>query len=457
MFDYLISGAQVLLPTGLARMDLAISNGTIASIHEPAEDVPARERIDADGLTLLPGAIDTHVHVRAPAFPERGTVTTETRAAAAGGVTTILEMPVTIPTTATAEQLNIRRAHFERDTLVNFGLYAGLGGMDEAQARALRDAGAIAFKIFTTAVPSGREAEFEGLACPTEDQQYMALEAARAADLPLTVHCEHAALLKLFGQRSAGADRTEAAYMNASHPAVCETVAVAALAAMNADVGAKLHIAHVTSGRTAEVIRRFSGFSDLTAEVCPQSLYASETEVRRAGVDGKTIPPIRYEADSDALWRALADGTITQVATDHAPFDTSEKNASAGNFAAAPAGVPGLEILVPAMLDAVAHQRLSLPQAWDLVSSGPARRFGLQGRKGQIAVGCDADLILVDVAADTVIRAETLQTQARGATGIYAGRRFRGKVMRTIVGGATVFSDGAITGRGGEGAFVAPA
>ena len=456
MFDTVISGAQVLLPTGVARRDVAIGGGAIASIHVPGRPVEAAERIEADGLMLLPGAIDTHVHVRAPAFPERGTVLTETRAAAAGGVTTILEMPVTVPTTITADQLRLRRTHFERDTLVNFGLYAGLGGMDADQARALRDAGAIAFKIFTTAVPPGREAEFEGLACPTEDQQFRALEAARAAGLPLTVHCENAGLLRLFGARSATADRSDAAFLNASRPAICETVAVAAIAAMNADVGAKLHIAHVTSARTADVIRRFAGLCDLTAEVCPQSLYASETDVVRAGVDGKTIPPIRFEEDSAALWQALQDGTIAQVATDHAPFDASEKRASAGDFAAAPAGVPGLEILVPAMLDAVATGRLSLERAWALVSTGPSRRFGLAGRKGEIAVGRDADLILVDMAARTEIREDTLHTQARGAAGIYADRTFQGQVRRTIVGGTTVFSDGAVTGTGGEGTFVAP-
>ena len=457
MFDIVISGAQVLLPTGLSRVDVAISNGQIAALPAPEDQVAARDRIAAEGLTLLPGAIDTHGHVRAPAFPERGTVLTETSAAAAGGVTTILEMPVTIPTTTSVEQLHLRRAHFERDALVNFGLYAGLGGIDAAQACALREAGALAFKIFTTAVPPGREAEFDGLACPSEDQQFRALEAANAAGLPLTVHCENAGLLKLFGQRSAGSNKAEAGFLNAARPAICEAVAVAAIAAMNAEIGAKLHIAHVTSERTAEVLRRFSGLCDLTAEVCPQSLYASETDLARAGVDGKTIPPIRYEADSQALWRALADGTITQVATDHAPFDAAEKQASAADFATAPAGVPGLEILVPAMLDAVATQKLTLPKAWDLVSASPARRFGLQGRKGEIAVGRDADLILVDMSAPTEIRKDTLFTQARGAAGLYAGRRFQGKVRRTIVGGTTVFNDGAITGRGGEGAFVPPA
>ncbi len=437
-------------------MNVGLRDGVVAVVLPAGEDADARERIEAVGLTLLPGAIDTHVHVRAPGFAERGTVETETRAAAAGGVTTILEMPVTIPTTISVEQLRLRREHFAARSLVNFGLYAGLGGLDGAAACALKEAGALAFKIFTTGVPPGREAEFEGLACPSEGGQYRALEAAKAAGLPLVVHCENAGLLSLFGERSVEADKSSAAFMELSRPAICEAVAVAKLAVMNAEIGAKLHIAHVTSARTVDVLRRFAGLCDLTAEVCPQSLYANDADVDRVGVYGKTIPPIRGAADQVALWNALAEGIITQVATDHAPFDAIEKAASAENFAAAPAGVPGLEVLVPAMLDAVAQGRLTLAEAWRLVSASPAQRFGLTDRKGKIAVGCDADLILVDRAAVTEIRGDKLETQARGAARLYEGMRFQGQVKRTIVGGKTVYLNGAITGEAGDGAFVGP-
>ncbi len=176
--------------------------------------------------------------------------------------------------------------------------------------------------------------------------------------------------------------------------------------------------------------------------------------MHRAGVFAKINPPVRRQADQDALWSALADGTIQHVTTDHAAFSHAEKLASRDNFLQAPPGTPGSEVLLPAMLDAVVAGRLGLDRAMALLSGNAARRFALPG-KGRIAIGADADLILVDRAGVTEIAPETLHTFARDVAHLYYGARFNGRVKQTIVGGKTVF-DGDVIGAAGDGQFVAP-
>ncbi len=453
----LVRGGEVLLPDGLHRVDLGVAaDGTVAGVYAPGTAPEAREVIDAAGLQVLPGLVDIHFHVRAPAYPERGTVQSETRAAAAGGVTTIFEMPISKPCCATPEELVRRRDHFAENAVVDFGLYVAPGDLTEASRDAMLAEGAIAFKIFTTPAPPGRADEFDGLALPGAAEQLHALELAAATDRPIVVHAEDAALLAYYGALAEALDPADAATHNASRPAICEAVSVAQLLAMNITARARLHIAHVTSAATVEVLRAFAGTSDFTAETCPQYLFATEADVARAGVYGKVNPPIRSQADQDALWQAIADGVITHVTTDHAPFSRAEKAASIGNFPAAPPGAPGIEFMLPAMLDAVAAGRLSLKAAHDLLCANGARRYGIWPRKGALLPGSHADITLVDPAAETVITPETLHTNARDCAQLFAGRRMRGKVVRTILAGRTVFANGEITGAPGAGRFIRP-
>ncbi|WP_232829442.1 dihydroorotase family protein [Tropicimonas sp. IMCC34043] len=444
------------MPDGLHPVDIGLSGGRIAGIYARGTAPPARDRIDATGLTVLPGLVDIHFHVRAPAYPERGTVQSETRAAAAGGVTTIFEMPISKPCCSTPDEVARRLTHFAGNAVVNFGLYAAPGDLTEASRDAMKALGIVAWKIFTTPAPSGREDEFEGLAFPDEADQYRALELLAQTGLPLVVHAESAALLGLFGDRAANLDAASATTHTAARPAVCEAVAVAKLLAMNMRAQARLHIAHVTSAQTVSVLRGFAGTSDFTAETCPQYLFATEADVARAGIYAKVNPPIRSQGDQDALWQAIDDGIIDFVTTDHAPFSQAEKKAAEGNFLTAPPGVPGIEFILPAMLDAVAAGRLSLERAHDLVCANGARRFGIYPAKGAILPGSDADLVLVDLAQDTVISASALQTHAREVAHLYEGRRLRGKVMQTLVAGNTVFDRGSVTGAPGHGRHVRP-
>ncbi|WP_341862610.1 dihydroorotase family protein [Gymnodinialimonas sp. 57CJ19] len=457
ILDTLISGGDVLLPDSLVKADLGLKDGKVAGVYSPGTAPTAAETIDATGKTILPGIVDIHFHVRAPAYPERGTVLSETRAAAAGGVTTLFEMPISKPCCSTPEELTRRRDHFSENAVIDFALYAAPGDLTEASRDKMMDIGAIAWKIFTTPSPAGRADEFEGLAFPDEADQLRALQLLADTGMPIVVHAESASLLAYFEDAAKALDPADAATHGISRPAICETVAVAKLLAMNMTAQAKLHIAHVTSAETVRVLRAFAGTSDFTAETCPQYLFTTEEDVAKAGIYAKVNPPIRHQADQDALWQAIEDGVINYVTTDHAPFAKAEKQAAEGNFPAAPPGVPGIEFILPAMLDAVAQGRLSLKRAHELICSNGARRYGLYPFKGALLPGSAADVTIVDLNGETVLSSATLHTHAREVARLFEGRHLRGNVAQTILQGKTVFKDGAVIGAQGAGEFVTPA
>lgn len=457
VLDTLITGGDVLLPDRLHRVDLGLKDGKVAGVYAPGTAPDTAQTIDATGKTVLPGIVDIHFHVRAPAYPERGTVLSETRAAAAGGVTTLFEMPISKPCCSTPEELARRRNHFAENAVIDFALYAAPGDLTEASRDKMMEIGCIAWKIFTTPSPPGRADEFEGLAFPDEADQLRALQLLANTGLPVVVHAESAQLLAFHEQAAKTLDPADAATHGKSRPAICESVAVAKLLTMNMTARAKLHIAHVTSAETIAVLRAFKGTSDFTAETCPQYLFTTERDVAKAGIYAKVNPPIRHQADQDALWQAIDDGVITYVTTDHAPFAKAEKQAAEGNFPAAPPGVPGIEFIVPAMLDAAARGKLTLKQAHDLMCANGAKRYGLYPHKGALLPGSAADVTIVDLAAETVISADTLHTHAREVAHLYEGRSLRGRVTQTILSGTTVYLDGAVIGIQGAGAFVTPA
>ena len=280
--DTRISGGDVLLPDGVHRVDLGLKDGKVAGVYAPGTTPDATQTIDATGKTVLPGIVDIHFHVRAPAYPERGTVLSETSAAAAGGVTTLFEMPISKPCCSTPEELARRRTHFSENSVIDFALYAAPGDLTKASRDKMMDIGCIAWKIFTTPSPAGRADEFEGLAFPDEADQLRALQLLADTGLPIVVHAESAALLAHFEDAAKALDPADAATHGKSRPAICEAVAVAKLLTMNITAQAKLHIAHVTSAQTVQVLRGFAGTSDFTAETCPQYLFLTAEDL---GID----------------------------------------------------------------------------------------------------------------------------------------------------------------------------
>ena len=456
MVDTLITGGTVVTPRGQERLDVALKDGRIEGLLEPDTPTGAKETIDASGKHILPGAIDIHFHVRAPAYPQRGTVASETRAAAAGGVTTLFEMPISKPCCATPEVFRQRRELFAKDAYVNFALYGAPGMLNPDYVSGMVDEGAIGFKIFMTEAPKGRDDEFIGLCLPEEGEQFEALQLVADTGLVTVVHAESSPLLKHFSAKLEQTGRNDPETHGESRPPVVEAVAIAKLLTMNEAAGAKMHIAHVSCRAAVNALRKFQPFMDVTGETCPQYLLFTEQALSRYGSYAKINPPLRTEDDQEALWEALQDGTLISVTTDHSPFAVEEKEKAKTDIWAAPPGAPGIEELVPGMLDAAASGKVTLEQAVNLISTNGAKRFGLYPQKGAIQKGADADLVIVDLEAQTTIDKNELFTKAKLCDYLYDGMTFQGKVLTTIVGGETVYHEGEVTGQPGWGEFVRP-
>lgn len=446
MHDLVISNGAIVSDGVRRRGDVAVDAGIITAVAAPGTLDGARVVIDAAGKWVLPGAIDIHFHCRAPSHPERGDFASESRAAIAGGVTTIFEMPISDPACSTPEVLRARRALAEQECYAHFALYAGGGLRDPAAAAALVDAGAIGFKIFTTTPPRDRRAEFDGLCAEREDAILAALRAIAPTGRPCVFHAENQPLIEFFGQtlRHGVPDR----------PPLVEATAIAIIGTLARETGARAHIAHLTSAAGLQTLRAINAAGPvLTAETCPQYLLFDSRAIDRWGGYAKIAPPLREPADSAALWEGLRDGAIGIVASDHAPFRPEEKRDVP--YADAPQGMPSVETMLPVLLDAAARGLLPLEQAVDLLTGAPARLFGLDGRKGTVAAGADADLVIVDPAAQAEVRIDCLLSRAAGCAILYDGLQLRGRIETTLVAGQIAYRDGRIEGPP-RGRFIAP-
>jgi len=438
VYDLAIVNATVVSDGKTQHVDVGISGGLVAGVAPHGKLDPAKEVIDATGLHAFPGTVDAHFHCRAPSHPERGTFNSETRAAAAGGVTTVLEMPISDPPCSTPEVLLARKELGEAECHVDFGLFAG-GGLDSvAHAEAMVEAGAIGFKIFTHSPPPARLAEFEGLWTRNEAELYEALKAISTTGHVTTVHAENQSLIELFTRMTEEGDTP-------SRPPIVEAAEIALVGAIASATGARVHMAHMTSAAAVQALNgaRASG-ADITGETCPHYLIFDQSEIGRHGSYVKVAPPLRPPADLKALWEGLRADEVQMVASDHAPFTPSEKRDAP--YATAPQGLPGVEMMMPVMLDAAERGNLSLERAVAVLSEAPARRFGLYPRKGTIQEGADADIVLWDAHEPTTLQVESFVSKAGGAGLPYDGLELKGRIRRTLLRGHTIFLDGNVVG-----------
>lgn len=458
-FETLIAGGTVASEGGLFLADVALAAGRIAAVAAPGSlDGSAEHEVDARGLLVLPGAIDIHFHCRTPGYDERGDFATETRAAAAGGVTTIFEMPISKPGCATPATFRNRRAYIERQALVNVALYGAPGTLSRDDVLGMAAEGAIAYKIFMHRAPLGRDDEFIGICLTEDDQLYEALRLVRETGRRLVVHAESDAMLEAGITRLRAAGRADVAAHHESRPPVVEAVAVARLLALAEDLGAPVHIAHVSCAQALALVRRARRDGvDVTAETCPHYLFFDEDDVLRLGPYAKVNPPIRGRAHQALLWDGLRDGTLDLVTTDHSTFLVAEKERGWGDIWRAPSGAPGVQTLVPAMISAALAGRLTLPEVVRLIAGAPARIFGLAPHKGAVAPGADADLCLYDPRPAGALGREAMLSQAADIDRFYTGRPFQGRVVATYCGGRCVFRDGEVLAEAGSGRFLGPA
>jgi allantoinase len=434
-FDLLIRGATAFDQDVL---DVGVTDGLIAEIG-PGLGGPATEEIDASGLHLLPGVVDAHVHFNEPGRTDWEGFETGTRALAAGGATAAIEMPLNAhPPTVTAAAFDEKHRWLEASAHVDVALWGGLvpGGveaMDELAAR-----GVVGFKAFMCS--SGID-DFAGVDDLT---LYEGMCRAASLGLPVAVHAESEVITAGLGQRARAAGRTAMRDFIASRPAVAELQAIARAIALAQESGCSLHVVHVSTGRGVALVAeaRARGL-DVSCETCPHYLVLTDEDAEALGNVAKCAPPLRSRSESDELWRALADGSLPMVASDHSPAPWQMK--SSDDAFAAWGGISGCQTMLTLVLSEGHRGRgLGLDLIARATSGFVARRFRLPG-KGRLEPGGDADLVLVDLAGSHELMADDLQYRHRHSP--FIGRTLSARVARTILRGRTVFADGRIVGQ----------
>jgi len=452
--DLAIRGATVISDGAYVR-DILVRDGRVAGLVEPGASTADAE-IDASGLFALPGIVDAHVHFNDPGRADWEGWTHGSRAAAAGGVTTVIDMPLnSLPPVTDGRAFDLKRAAGERSSVVDFALWGGLLGTDPRPLHELAERGAVGVKAFLceSGVP-----EFPAIA---DSDLGAAMRAAASAGLLVALHAEDDTLVRDATARVRASGRTDAGAWLASRPPLAEIRAVARACAAAKGSGARVHIVHLSAADALGAIgvARAEG-TDISVETCAHYLVFDDADVLVQGPLLKCAPPIRDRANREALWDAVSGGRIDLIASDHSPCPSEAKTRGADDIFAAWGGVSGVQSLLPAIFTEAARRgggALELRAvagfiAWRLAAK-PADRFGLSPRKGRIASGSDADIVLFDPRREWTLGSPAVQTRS-GLTP-YAGRSFTGAVVRTLVRGTTVYLDGEFPARPGHGRFIA--
>jgi allantoinase len=471
----IIRSRRVVLPEDVRPATIHIQDGTITRIG-PYEDWNDESRYDAGNLVVSPGIVDTHVHINEPGRADWEGFDTATRAAAAGGVTTVVDMPLnSVPATTTAAALEAKRTDARGQCHVDVAFWGGVVPGNAAYLDQLVEAGVRGFKCFL--VPSGVD-EF-----PPVDERDLrdALPILSRRRVPLLVHAEAPALIQSPSLRSdrdsqASAWQAEAAYRTylVTRPPEAEVDAIRTIARLAREFAARVHIVHVASAEAAdEVARAKADGVAITAETCPHYLTFAAEDIPDGATEFKCAPPIREARHRTALWSALRHGTLDLVATDHSPAPPALK--CPGDFMKAWGGIASLELSLAAVNTGVARpfsasardspvratadapkrdereggqgrdreaESLALRVLARWMSEAPARLAGLGDRKGRIATGCDADLVVWD--PDAAWTVDPSRLQQRHKVTPYAGRRLVGHVQTTFLRGAPVWRDGRL-------------
>jgi allantoinase len=394
--------------------------------------------IDLEGALVLPGAIDGHVHFDDPGYTDRETFATGTRAAAAGGVTCIADMPCTsIPPITRVDALADKLRVIQPKALVDFVLWGGVSANSMAHSSwrddlsGLADAGVGAVKVYLL---SGMES-FRDLS-PAALREV--LSQTHRLGIPVGVHAEDRKLVEQLTSRAHEAGEDSLAAYAATRPAAAEVAAVAASIDASRTTGARLHIVHLGSGEALDLVRaaRREG-EPISAETCPHFLEFTADDFERLGSVLKTAPVVKEGRDRERLWQGLADGDLSFVASDHAAAVWPDEKET-GSIWSDYAGIPGVELILPYLFDrGVRRQRISLQRLTDVIAGEPARFFGVEHCKGALRPGCDADFVVFDERQQWTVRASELHNLNRYTA--LEGTELTGRVVATYLRGEPVY------------------
>ena len=423
-YDVIIRGATCVSHRGMGVADVGVKDGRTAAIGDLSQD-HAGEEIDARGLHLLPGVIDSQVHFREPGNEHKEDLETGSRAAVLGGVTAVFEMPNTSPSTTTVERLADKVQRGTNRMWCDFAFFAGAAAENVDQLGELeRQPGCSGIKLFMGSSTGS-------LLVSDDDTILRVLKSGRRR---VAVHAEDEMRLEeRKGERVEGEPASHPVWRD-EETAIRATRRVLKLAR---EAGRRVHVLHITTAEETEILAANKDIA--TMEVTPQHLTLAAPECyERLGTYAQMNPPIRAARHREALWKALNAGIVDVIGSDHAPHTQEEK---ARAYPATPSGMPGVQTLLPLLLDHVSKGRLTLQQVVDLTSHGPNRIYGIAG-KGRLAVGYDADYTLVDLKAETEITGDWLASKCGWSP--FEGMTVTGFPKGTIVRGRRVMWDGTL-------------
>jgi dihydroorotase len=453
--DRVISGGRVVTADGIRPADVLVTDGKITGLVSPrTAPSDAGEVIDATGRFVLPGSIDVHVHLREPGYTHKEDITTATASAAAGGVTTVFGMPNVNPPTVTRQILDETLSIYDAKSIVDYNHNPAATIPEEIAPMA--EAGIAAYKVYMV-VDTGRSYPHpSGTGMHDHGRILQMMETIAPTGLPFMIHPHDQAIMDYIEQSYwAKGDRSPQAYAKtlAAHDGVIWDTAIATILRLAEATGCRLHIVHAQTPRTLEMVRQAKDRGvHVTAEVNHWTLFLSRWEdIERLG--SYALSYYVPDAARATCWEGLNDGSFDIIASDHAPHTREEKEIGWTDAWAAHTGTPGIQYQLPLLLDAANRGLTTIERAVAMACTKPAEIFGL-GNKGRLAPGCDADIVVADLAATWEITDDGVLSRCGWTP--YAGRKCTAQIVRTMVRGVDVWNDGEVTGQPGFGIHATP-
>ncbi len=428
----LIKNIHMVFPWDIVEGDILIEEGMIKSIGKNI-DVEADEVINGYNKILLPGVIDVHVHMREPGLEYKDDFLNGTCDAISNGVTTVLEMPNTLPPVDSREKLLEKKNILEKKAYCDFGLYGVIHDKNIEKFEEIVEAGAIGFKIFMGPTTGN-------IPPPPQPILYEALFKSGKYDVPLAFHAEEWDLVKYFTEKVRNSGRKDPEAHIDARPPICEEIAIYRLAVMARETNADIHIVHISSCEALNALRKAREMGiRITGETNPHYLLLDRSDYEKYGSLIKVNPPIRGGVHRKCLWEALRNGLLSIISSDHAPHSVEEKNRDIWEAAS---GFPGVATLLPLMLDSALRGEIPLTLLPRVLSLNPAKKFRLYPRKGCIHPGCDADLVIIDPDTEYVIDRERMY--CRNKLTPFHGWRVKGLITHVLLRGEIVYSEGEL-------------
>lgn len=440
--DLVLTNVKAYVKKEIVDCSIAIENGSIHKIGRETQMPSADERINLKNLLVLPGLIDVHVHLRDEGKAYKEDFFTGTAAAAAGGFTTVLDMPNNEPVTMSAESLENRMHIAERRVLVNVGFRSefptSLDEIDDILAK-----GAAGFKLFM-----GNQVG--GLNINDDEALHEAFKKVSETNATVAVHAEDSQTICMNEQALKEARREDLAAFLKAHPEEAEVTAIERVLDACFDTKVNVHFCHVTTGKGLALIAEARKKNHrITSEVTPYHLLLTKLDYERRGSLLAMLPPLRKNEDAEALWKGIADGSIDVVGSDHAPHTLEEK--SAPRIWDVKVGVPGLETTLPLMLTMLKKSRLTIDQLVQLLAEKPAEIFSLKGR-GRLEQSYSADLVAINLKEKSLIDSSKFRSKAKFSP--FDGWEVQGKLVKTIVNGHVVMDEGELVAKPGSGRVI---